>query len=1154
MKPKSRNPFLSAPRLSLPFASAIAAMTVLAATPAARAATWNKLVAGPFSWNDDANWGTPATFVNAVGDTALMTGNLSANQTINLNQSITLGSFTVGDNSGAQTTLLQKGTSGALIFDQTASGDALLTRTATGTGTVTFASDLTMLLNDNLVISLASGAASSSMVINGIISSASGKGITKNSSTLSLTLAGNNDYTGLTTVGGGELLITHANALGGTTNGTTVTAGSLTVGGGITTNSSESITITGVGFNNFGALRAGTGGGTWAGTVNLNGTTTRIGATAGNTLNITGSIVDGTGNTFAVSGESGTGVVVLNPTTSNTYAGNTGIIRGILRLGKTDALPTGTTLDVDSVASVTDAATFDMAGFNQTVAALQDTATDTNAKVTNIGGAVGTSTLTVNQSAATNFGGTIENGAVDRLVALTKSGTGVLTLSGTNTHTGGTTISNGALSITTTGALPGFSTNGSYSVANGATLAVYNAVTNANITSMLGTTNFAAGASLGFDTTTANRTYSVVLTNTAQGALGLTKLGANSLIIDQANNYTGVTTVSGGILNIQHANALGATSGNTVVASGGTLFMGTASLSIAEALNLTGNGSTGTNGALNFGGGVTGMAVTGAITLGGAARIQGDGGTGATLSGGIDLGANALTYNTDGGATHTISTVKITGTGGSLTKSGTGTLSLRIANDYTGVTTVSGGILNIQHADALGATSGNTSVDNGATLQLQGGIPFAAEPLTMAAGNSATARLENVSGNNTWNGPITITGSSNLVRVGSTADLLTLAGDISVTSGVQFVLQGASAIEVTGKITGAGIVTSSSTGAGIRTLSNAANDYTGATNVNGGTLVGIGANAFGSTTGIAVLGTLSLRGDTSTGFVKASDSAAYSVTTAASGATINADRATVAGTAAKTMTIGTLGLFNTATNNTNFTGANNTSLSIGAVTTAAAASGTETLTNSISGGGSLTLASIAVNRTGTPTLAFAGDGNTTVSGAITQAATTTLTKNGTGTLTLGGTSTYTGATLVSAGTLLVNGELGNTAVTVNPTATIGGSGVIGGSLHFDSGSMLTVNLADPLSITGSVTFAGFGFANLTNFDVETVLEGTYTLLAGTGFNLANVSNVDFVNAYTRIDGKKAYFQNGSLQVVVIPEPSTALLGGLGLLALLRRRR
>ena len=37
-------------------------------------------------------------------------------------------------------------------------------------------------------------------------------------------------------------------------------------------------------------------------------------------------------------------------------------------------------------------------------------------------------------------------------------------------------------------------------------------------------------------------------------------------------------------------------------------------------------------------------------------------------------------------------------------------------------------------------------------------------------------------------------------------------------------------------------------------------------------------------------------------------------------------------------------------------------------------------------------------------------------------------------------------------------------------------------------------------------------------------------------------------------GRLAYFQNGSLKLVVIPEPGVALLGGLGLLALLRRRR
>jgi fibronectin-binding autotransporter adhesin len=166
-----------------------------------------------------------------------------------------------------------------------------------------------------------------------------------------------------------------------------------------------------------------------------------------------------------------------------------------------------------------------------------------------------------------------------------------------------------------------------------------------------------------------------------------------------------------------------------------------------------------------------------------------------------------------------------------------------------------------------------------------------------------------------------------------------------------------------------------------------------------------------------------------------------------------------------------------------------------------------------------------------------------------------LSKTTGGTLIISGTNSYTGTTLVSAGTLLVNGSLGNTAVTVSPTAVIGGSGSIGGSLHFDDGAMLTVNLADPLSITGSVTFAGFGFSDLTNFNVETVDEGTYTLLAGTGFNLANVENVGLDNAFVRGDGKLAYFENGSLQVVVtIPEPSAVLLGGLGLLALLRRRR
>ena len=166
-----------------------------------------------------------------------------------------------------------------------------------------------------------------------------------------------------------------------------------------------------------------------------------------------------------------------------------------------------------------------------------------------------------------------------------------------------------------------------------------------------------------------------------------------------------------------------------------------------------------------------------------------------------------------------------------------------------------------------------------------------------------------------------------------------------------------------------------------------------------------------------------------------------------------------------------------------------------------------------------------------------------------------LTKLGGGTLTLSGTNTYTGATAVSAGTLLVNGALGNTAVSVGSEGTIGGSGSIAGSLNFGAGANLTVNLADPLAITGAVTFANFTFTDILGWDYASAANGNYTLLTGSGVDLSSgVSNVGLGNAFDLGGGRSAYFQSGSLQVVVIPEPSAALLGGLSLLALLRRRR
>ena len=158
-------------------------------------------------------------------------------------------------------------------------------------------------------------------------------------------------------------------------------------------------------------------------------------------------------------------------------------------------------------------------------------------------------------------------------IGILKNGPGVLTLSATNTYTGNATISSGVMSIINTGALPGFNTNGRFAVAPNATLAVYNAVTDAEVTTLRNTTNFRANAAIGFDTTSGNRTYTPTLNNTSQGALGVTKLGQNTLIIPTAGTYTGTTSVLVGTLSTFGANII-PDSSPVFLDTNGTLVLG----------------------------------------------------------------------------------------------------------------------------------------------------------------------------------------------------------------------------------------------------------------------------------------------------------------------------------------------------------------------------------------------------------------------------------------------------------------------------------------------------------------------------------------------------------------------------------------------------
>ncbi|MFH0879402.1 MAG: autotransporter-associated beta strand repeat-containing protein, partial [Lentisphaerota bacterium] len=172
---------------------------------------------------------------------------------------------------------------------------------------------------------------------------------------------------------------------------------------------------------------------------------------------------------------------------------------------------------------------------------------------------------------------------------------------------------------------------------------------------------------------------------------------------------------------------------------------------------------------------------------------------------------------------------------GSLTKMGDDyVLTMTNDNTYTGPTYISNGFLRITHANGLGTVAGATTVGASGGLQLDGGITTAAEPLTLAGAGYWGNALDNVSGDNTFAGPITLTAGAG---IRSQANQLTLnsATDISG-AGYSLEFRGGGTTLVTSVIgTGAGRVTKIDAGT---LILRGANTYSGGTLVSGGILEG----------------------------------------------------------------------------------------------------------------------------------------------------------------------------------------------------------------------------------------------------------------------------------------------------------------------------
>jgi autotransporter-associated beta strand protein len=189
--------------------------------------------------------------------------------------------------------------------------------------------------------------------------------------------------------------------------------------------------------------------------------------------------------------------------------------------------------------------TFDLNGWNETVgtvygvsgAVIENSAAGTNSTLT-----VGADNLT----SINSFSGSLQNGA--GILSIAKTGSGVQIFNGTSTYSGNTTINNGQLQVTASGASPNstfvVNTNGGLTFGTD-TAFVLGGLAGAGDVSLLNDGFSPIALTVGGNN--ASTTYSGALLDGGTGAT-VVKVGTGTLTLAGTNNYSGLTTVSNGVL------------------------------------------------------------------------------------------------------------------------------------------------------------------------------------------------------------------------------------------------------------------------------------------------------------------------------------------------------------------------------------------------------------------------------------------------------------------------------------------------------------------------------------------------------------------------------------------------------------------------------